>query len=84
MAQNTVFGEHMDDKGFCQLSRGNGVVHWNEDGLFCEAVHQDSSKTTRGRRKLFDEVYRDRIPRSDWNGKLLEESIRLVTFGLGA
>ena len=38
MARNTVFGEHMDDKEFCQLSRGNGVVCQNEYGLFCEAV----------------------------------------------
>jgi len=37
--KNTVFGEHMDDKEFCQLSRGNGVVRRNKDGLFCEAVH---------------------------------------------
>ena len=39
MAWNTVFEEHMDDKEFCQLCRGSGVVHHNEDGLLCEPVY---------------------------------------------
>jgi len=33
---------------------------------------------------LFNEVHGNGISRTDWNGKLLEESIRLVMLGLGA
>jgi len=43
MAWNTMFGEHVDDKEFCQLCRGDGVVCWNEDRLLCVLVHYYSS-----------------------------------------
>ena len=37
--RNTVLGEYVNNKEFCQLSRSNGVEGRNKNGLFCELVY---------------------------------------------
>jgi len=71
----------------------------SEDGRAGEGVQEDGRAgmggkggQVRGRqgggrgggRKLFDEVHGNGIPRTDRNGELSEESVRLVVLGLGA
>ena len=38
---NTVLGEYVEDKQLGEIGGGDGVVSWNEDGLFGEPVNND-------------------------------------------
>ena len=52
----------------------------DENTLFRQPINNDkNSCIAEGWRKLFDEVHRDRVPRTSQYRKLLQESVRLVT-----
>ena len=77
---NTMFGKYMHNEKFSQLRTGDSVVHRSENGLFGETVHhyQDSSESIEGHQKLFNKIHGNGIPRTEQNGKLMEEPVWLV------
>ena len=83
MGRNTVFRKYMDNKELGQLSRSDGVVCGDENALLCEMIYhyQDSGKPF-GNREVFNEIHGNRIPRTGWDGKLTEKTVRLVALGL--
>ena len=76
MGRNTVLGEHMEQKEFCELQASDAVMSRNEYGLFRKPVYHDQDGCEASRRgELLYEVHQDGIPGLLQYGKLLQQSI---------
>uniref|UniRef100_A0A0W0G1N9 Putative reverse transcriptase-RNaseH-integrase n=1 Tax=Moniliophthora roreri TaxID=221103 RepID=A0A0W0G1N9_MONRR len=65
-----MLGEDVDNKKSCKSFRGDFFGKRNKDGLFGCMVNDDEDRCmTIGIGELFNEVKRDRIPRSGWNSQ---------------
>ena len=84
VGRDPVLGEDVDEEQLGELWRCDSVGGRNEDALFRETIHHDEDGgEAGGRRKLFDEVHGDGVPRFLWNRKLLECAIGFVTTVFG-
>ena len=78
--RHTMFGEDMHNKELSKTSGSDSGVCRNEDGLLSETVNDYKYRVgTVGKRKSFDEIHRDRVPRTIRDGKLFQCSIRAMT-----
>ena len=68
MRRYSMFREDMKNEEICKLFGSNSVMGRNENCLFRSTIdnHQDRSISV-GRRKLFDEIHGNRIPRTRRN-----------------
>ena len=49
MAWDTVFGEDMENEQLHKLLRGDRVVGWDEESLFCHTINDDQNGCITGR-----------------------------------
>ena len=80
MLRDTVLGEDVEDEELGQLWGVDRVRGWDEDCLLGEAVHNDQDGCRAGQlRELLNEVHGNGVPRALGDGKLSENSERLMS-----
>ena len=80
-----MLSKDMLDEERSQFRRGDLIRSRDENRLLGQAGdHYENGSEGSRERELFNEVHRDRFPRTRWNRELLERTVGFVTSGFRA